>query len=218
MLSMLAGPLPESGLLLSYKETLEKILEKQRSILPKSLIMLIEKCLNTGTASDYSLGQMITILVKAKHGDYSMLSRATLSTNSKLSEKELQRSINRNKKLTPSQVEIIISKKKKKLKSDLIKLPVFPGNFPKMKTDFVKENKGFIQLQYDLNNQSFAENKIETYVKVWGDPANLKTLNQRLIEEAKVVQKQVDNERRVKYTYNNYSEPFQPITNVGYGS
>lgn len=208
MPDMLAGILPESGSLLGYKENLEKILEQEKNVLPRSLIIFIEKCLNTGTGSDYSLGQMIILLVKAKRGDYSMLSRAALSTNSKLSEKEQQRNINRNKKLTPSQIEIIISKKKKRLNSEVIKLPVFPGNFPKMKTDFVKENKGFIQLQYDLNNQSFAENKIETYVRVWGDPANLKTLNQRLIEEAKVVQKQVDNERRVKYTYSNYSEPF----------
>ncbi|XP_060561408.1 uncharacterized protein LOC132721167 [Ruditapes philippinarum] len=191
------GSLPSRDEFLENRDKLQKHLEDERDSLPTQLLSCIEHCLNTASETDYSYSQFIAVLTKAKLGDNSMLSRAVLSTNSKISERDLQREINRKKKLTAHQIEIIKNKKKKKMNSGLVKLQLFPGNFLKLKLDFVKEMKGFIEPQSKMNNANFENKTLETWVKVWGDPSNIKSLADRLKEEAKVVQERMDNEWKV---------------------
>lgn len=186
--------------LLEHRANLCELLEPLRNSLPLTLVTYIDDCLNTATVTDFSHCQFLAILHKAKLGDFSMLSRVTLSSNSKMSEKDLQREINRNRKLTPHQIEIIKNKKKKTMDTCIIKLPLFPGNFLKLKLNFVKESKGLIEPQTDLNNENFEAKKIGTFVKVWGNPSNIKSMRHRLMEEAKAVQKRMDNERAVSYS------------------
>ncbi|XP_045192824.2 uncharacterized protein LOC123549087 [Mercenaria mercenaria] len=195
-------PMPSRDEFLDSQAKLEEQVDPLRAYLPKHLLTCLDDCMNSATETDYSYCQFISILVKAKLGDFSMLSRAVLSTNSKISERDLQREISRKKKLTPHQIEIIKNKRKRKMNSVLIKLPVFPGNFTKLQLDFVKESKGYLEPQYNLNNQNFESKKIETWVKVWGDPTNMKTLSERLTEEARAVQKRMDSEWRERRTRN----------------
>ena len=189
--------MPSRDEFLDLKAELEKHLEPLKEVLSNNLFACIDHCLNSASETDYSCCQFITVLVKAKLSDYSPLSRAVLSTNSKISERDLQREINRKKKLTAVQIEIIKNKKKKKMNSHVIKLPVFPGNFSKLKLNYVQDMKGFIEPQYQMNNENFESKKLETWVKVYGDPSNIKSLSARLIEEARAVQKRMDEKFRV---------------------
>lgn len=129
-----------------------------------------------------------------------MLSRASVSTNLKISERDLQREINRNKKLTKHQIDIIIKKKKKKGQVYSVKLPIFPGNLSQvMKLEFVsKQRKHIIEPDYATNNENYDSNKSETVVKIWGNPDNFKTMAAHMIEMAKTIQMNMDKEREVR--------------------
>ncbi|KAL4234171.1 hypothetical protein ACF0H5_005824 [Mactra antiquata] len=200
------GEVPSYEDQLANTEMIRGIIQSENAKYSNRIVTFINECLNLTNISNtnndyngksYSYIQLITVLCNAKQQDFSMLSRASVSANSKFSERELQREINRKKKLTPHQVDMIIRKKKKKTPACLVKLPIFPGNLQKLlKLEYVSKSKvAIVEPHYTKNNTNFDNNRVESFVKVWGNPENIKTLTARMIQNAKCVQERMDAER-----------------------
>lgn len=179
------------------RDKVADIYNQQRETLSPALTRFIENCLNA-PETDYSHSQFLKVLYESNLGNFNMLSRAAISSNGSISEREKQREINRKKKLTPQQIEIIKRKKKKKMDCVVVKLPLFPGNITKLKFEFVRESKAFYEPDYTLNNANFDAGKVETFVRVWCDPNKLPTVKSHMVAEAKTLQTNMDKEREAR--------------------
>lgn len=200
--SVTTGPQPDTSEFEKVRSKLQDLVSSddfRNSLCPETRTF-IASSLDTAGSTDISHFYLMRVLVEAKGGNYGHLLREAISNNyvPEIVEKK------KPAKLTASQLLMIEKKRKKKMKSALVPLSMFPGNFRRMETElgkrmdqFAKENKGFAKLENELNDKNMTSKKAVTYVRVWGNPETIKTLTDRLREGARKAQLKMDQERRV---------------------
>jgi len=196
----------DSEALGSIKTFLYDILNKEEDFHThwNHLKTYILQCIEEASEGDYSRCQLLNILYDSKHGDFRALqSKERTNTGSEESTTDNSATGETRKcKMTKTQIDCMIRKRKKKMDMHVVKLLMFPGNFPKLESDdelkdFTRVKNSFIETHHSLNNKSFADNASVMYVKVWTpDKENLETLTKCLMKKASSLQKELDNKRQ----------------------
>ena len=166
----------------------------------------ILNCLQEATVTDYSRCQFLDILYQAKLGKLYALNQECVPSEShaNVTNKEKENDAPKRQKMTRTQIECMLRKRKRKMTMHVIKLMMFPGNFPRLKSDsdvieLGRRKDCFIEPHDLLNNQSFNNNSKITYVKVWtNEKETLDKVQQALVTKAAAVQREMDRIHQVQ--------------------
>ncbi|WAR11776.1 hypothetical protein MAR_025956 [Mya arenaria] len=189
------------------QDTLNLLAEDSGSFHPASHSFLCD-AIESASPTDHSRFMLMKVLVQAQQNDWSLLFRQNICSNKSISEREIQREVNKKKKLTEQQKEIIKQKrikKMKKLDSTEITLSIYPGNMKKLEKEigsglhqFARKKDTYIEFQAQVNSVNMAANKQSTVLKVWGNLEDVSCLHSLLEASACKVQKEMDDLREVK--------------------
>ncbi|XP_052232249.1 uncharacterized protein LOC127845402 [Dreissena polymorpha] len=217
------GQLPSAEVVAEIKtqgtDVLNLLAEDKSKFLPSTYSFLVD-CINTARENNFSKFKLLTVLVHAKENDFSLISREALCVNHPVSERDIQKEQNRNKKLTAHQIEIIRAKKAKKMKKDfqpvLVNMPIFPRNFKRLEDDlgekffqFVSKHKVYVEFDNAFNDSSIAENRESMHVNLYGPPETVKMLSRKLVQSAGIAQQAMNDsheERRARKLVRQYQK------------
>ena len=161
----------------------------------------LHECLERASTSDVSLFYLMRVLMEAKGDNFNHLTRQAVSSN------YVPLTIEKNSgptKLSATQKLMIERRRKRKMNSVVVPLAMYPGNFRRMESElgstmntFATNNKGYAKLENDMNTKNMAEKKAVTYVRIWGNPEGIQTLQDRFRAAARKAQQKMDAERVV---------------------
>ena len=190
--------------LASHTQSFRAILDSDDERLSSYLTAFIRNILGSVTPTDFSRCRLLKILFLAQNGDFSFLSRSAICNNDKDSA-VANKAKSRSNKLTQNQYDCMMRKRKQKYDSEVVQLPMFPGNIKKLETklgsnlvSYSKKERFIYEMKHQLNNRSFNNNVNMTYIEVWsknkGAIKSIKScLRQKAIEAQRLaeIQKEV---------------------------
>ena len=168
------------------------------------LAAFIKNILDSVTATDCSRCRFLNILFLAQKGDFSLLTRQAICKNS-VEIVDIKKPKRKPNKLTQKQYDIIMRKKRKRMESEVVELPMFPGNIKRLEAnlgsnlaDYSKERRFIYELKYRLNNRCFDSNVNKTYIQIWyKTPDVLRSIKACLIQKARTAQLQAQRDKEV---------------------
>lgn len=190
---------PDQEELAEYASHFRAILQTQEWKLSSHLSAFIKNILDSVTPTDYSRCRLLKILFLAQQGDFSFLTRTAICKNN-VETTNVKKVKPVSNKLTQKQFEIMERKKKKKLDSEVVELPMFPGNIKKLETKlgsdlvkFSKKERFFYEMKHQLNNRSFNNDVNTTYIEIWSrNPGAIKSVASCLKQKATEAQEMAE--------------------------
>ena len=190
--------------LASHVQRFRALLGEENGKLSAYLAAFIRKILDSVTPTDFSRWRLLQILFLAQNGDYSYLSRSAVCKNHKDTGTQI-RAKTRPKKLTKNQFDCMARKRKQKYGSEVIVLPMFPGNIKKLETKlgttlekYSKKERFMYEMKHQLNNRNFDHNVNKTFVEIWGkNQSAIKTMKHYLRERAVEAQRMAEVQKEV---------------------
>lgn len=160
--------------LANHTRCFRAILDSEEKTLSSYLTAFIRNVLDSVTPTDFSRCRLLKILFLAQNGDFSFLSRSAICKNN--NETDDQKKAKQANKLTKNQFDCMIRKKKKKLDSEVVELPLFPGNIKKLESklgsnlvSYSKKERFIYEMKHELNNRNFNGSVNTTYIEIWSN-------------------------------------------------
>ena len=197
---------PDQEKLAEYVSYFRTLLKTNEHTVPVTLVPFIKNILGTVTPSDYSRCRLLEILFLAQNDDFSLLTRLAICRNM-VDGVELSKIKRKTNPFTEKQFELMMKKKKRKMDSEVIELPMYPGHVKQLDSkldsslvEYSKKEQFVFELKYGLNRGSFTNSVDKTYIQIWGtDPGAIQSVKTHLIRKAREVQEQALCEHEVLY-------------------
>ena len=190
--------------LASLTQSFRALLDEENGKLSAYLTAFIRYILDTVTPTDFSRCRFLQILFLAQNGNYSYLLRSAICKNHKETGTH-SRAKSRSKNLSKNQFDCMARKRKQKYGSEVIVLPMFPGNIKKLETKlgttlekYSKKERFMYEMKHQLNNLNFDHNVNKTFVEMWGkNQGAIKTMKHYLREKAVEAQRMAEVQKEV---------------------
>ena len=175
----------------------KNLLQSHEQTMSISLAAFIKSTLDCVGMVDYSRLRFLQILFMAKNGDFSLLTLGAICRNYVEAEADnLKKIKQKTDKFTEKQYDLMMRKKRRKMWTELIELPMFPGHFKKLNVkigssfaDYSKQERFIFQLNYPLNHGSFRNGVEKTFINIWSKEVDaIDDLKKYLCPKAEEVQ------------------------------